>query len=38
MFVEKMNIDDLQRSIFERREKLVQLTLILSRGRQHKEN
>ena len=39
MFAEKINIDDLQRSIFERRERLVQLTLIiLSRGRQHKEN
>ena len=31
MFVEKIIIDDLQRSIFERRESLVQLTLILNR-------
>ena len=38
MFAEKINIDDLQRSIFERRKRLVQLTLIISRGRPHEEN
>ena len=38
MFAVKINIGDLQRSVCERRERLVQLTLILSRGGQHQEN
>ena len=45
MYVDEVNIDDLQRSIFERRQRLVynnsllvQLTLTLSRGHQQKGN